>query len=113
MARASSMSESAWGVFIMRISTSVSIGPILHHRTNSVRVPMQKKTIPAGAVACLIAVPTLAQAQTARAPAEDPLTEVVVTATRAGDGARADLLGASFSILDADALEVRQTRIVS
>jgi vitamin B12 transporter len=45
--------------------------------------------------------------------ADDPLDLVVVTATRASEGVRADLLGASFTVLQAKDLERRQTRYVS
>jgi vitamin B12 transporter len=38
---------------------------------------------------------------------------IVVTASRSGEGVRVDQLGASVTILDAEALKARQTRIVS
>ncbi len=38
---------------------------------------------------------------------------IVVTATRSGDAIPADLLGASVTVLDAAALDARQTRVVS
>jgi vitamin B12 transporter len=43
----------------------------------------------------------------------DSLEQVVVTATRANEGIRGDLLGSSFTILEPYDLEQRQTRIVS
>jgi vitamin B12 transporter len=39
--------------------------------------------------------------------------EIIVTASRSGEGVRADQLGASVTVLDAQALEQRQTRVVS
>lgn len=48
-----------------------------------------------------------------RAEAEEFDEEIVVSASRSGDGVRADRLGASATLLDAEALELRQTRIVS
>lgn len=38
---------------------------------------------------------------------------IVVSASRSGEGVRADRLGASVTVIDAEALEQRQTRIVS
>jgi vitamin B12 transporter len=38
---------------------------------------------------------------------------IVVTASRSGEGVSADKLGASVTVLDADALDLRQTRVVS
>ena len=50
----------------------------------------------------------------AAAPApEDSIDEVVVSATRAAEGVRRSLLGASVSVLRPVDLEQRQTRIVS
>ena len=68
---------------------------------------MKNKTSMVGAAACLFAIPVCAPA------AEDALTDVVVTATRAGDGVRADLLGASFTVIGPKDMEERQIRIVS
>lgn len=73
---------------------------------------MHIKTAAAGAAACLVAVPVTLYAQNAP-KADDPLSEVVVTASRAGDGVRSDLLGASFTVIDPADLEGRQIRIVS
>ncbi|MEJ0035797.1 MAG: TonB-dependent receptor [Gammaproteobacteria bacterium] len=73
---------------------------------------MHKKTTAVGAAACLFAVPGTLLAQTAP-KADDLNEEVVVTATRAGDGIRADLLGTSFTVLTPADLEQRQTRYLS
>jgi vitamin B12 transporter len=70
---------------------------------------MDKKTRHAAAAVCLALAATAAHAQ----KDSDTLNEVVVTATRAAEGIRADLLGSSFTILPAQTLEQRQTRIVS
>jgi vitamin B12 transporter len=72
---------------------------------------MLNKTAAAGAAACLMAVPAALHAQTSAHP--DELTQVVITATRSGDGIRADLLGSSFTLLEPVDLEQRQTRVVS
>lgn len=42
-----------------------------------------------------------------------PLEQVIVSATRAGDGVRRDVLGASITVLETEDLQQRQTRIVS
>jgi vitamin B12 transporter len=77
-----------------------------------VRALMLNKTVASGAATCLLAaMPMALRAQTSAHGAE--LTEVVVTATRSGDGIRSDLLGSSFTILDPADLEQRQTRVVS
>lgn len=65
----------------------------------------------AGAAVCLFTVPASLMAQNARS--EDPLNEVLVTATRSSDGIRSDLLGSSFTVISAEDLAQRQTRIVS
>jgi vitamin B12 transporter len=57
---------------------------------------------------CLLLISAFARAQ----EPEDP-QQVVVTATRAAEGVRADLLGGSFTILSPQMLEARQTRIIS
>jgi vitamin B12 transporter len=62
--------------------------------------------------ACLLVASFAASAQNARGN-DDPLSEVVVTATRAGEGIRSDLLGSSFTVLDPADIEQRQVRIVS
>ncbi|WP_235525224.1 MULTISPECIES: TonB-dependent receptor plug domain-containing protein [unclassified Sphingomonas] len=49
-------------------------------------------------------------------PGDTPVDEadpIIVTGTRALDGTPADLLGSSYTLLDAQALENRQTRVVS
>src|SRR5512147_694249 len=72
---------------------------------------VNSKILPAAGAACLF----VSFGVSAQSPAadNDPLDEVIVTATRAGDGIRSDLLGASFSVLSASDLEQRQVRIVS
>jgi vitamin B12 transporter len=72
---------------------------------------MPNNTSAAGVALCLIAAPIAAHAQTSSK--SDDLTEVVVTATRSGEGIRSDLLGSSFTVLDPADIETRQTRIVS
>jgi len=52
-------------------------------------------------------------ADTADAPAGDAGDAIVVTASRSGDAIPADLLGSSVTVLDAQALDQRQTRVVS
>ena len=69
---------------------------------------MHKVSLVAASVAALLAsVPALSQGS------DDPLEYVVVTATRANQGVRADLLGSSFTILRPEDFEQRQTRYVS
>ena len=46
-------------------------------------------------------------------PDSASIEPIVVTASRSGDGVRADLLGSSVTVLDAQALDDRQTRVVS
>lgn len=75
---------------------------------------MKKKTAAVGAAACLVAMPATLLAQNAPKPASDgPSDEVIVSATRSGDGVRADLMGTSFTVISPADLEQRQTRIVS
>lgn len=62
------------------------------------------------ALVALAAAPTLAQTDPTTAAAAD---SIVVTATRSGIALPADLLGASVTVLDAAALDHRQTRVVS
>jgi len=70
--------------------------------------------VSAGTAACLVLVPTALCAQTAARPQNDEAqSEVVVTATRSGDGVRADLLGSSFTVIEPRDFEQRQVRIVS
>jgi vitamin B12 transporter len=73
----------------------------------------KNRPVAAGA-ACLLVAPVLVMAQQPdpQKPTEE-LQKVVVTATRSGDGVRADVLGSSFTVLDSVDLERRQTRIVS
>ena len=60
----------------------------------------------AALAASLLSAPALAQVETTD-------ETIVVTASRSGDPVRADLLGASVTVLDAQALDHRQTRLVS
>ena len=55
----------------------------------------------------------LAAAHAAAPSPQESIDEVVVTATRAAEGVRRSLLGASASVLEPADLEQRQTRIVS
>ncbi|WP_054529210.1 TonB-dependent receptor [Erythrobacter sp. SG61-1L] len=71
-----------------------------------------------GSAACaalaLALLPQAAQAaEDDTAEAQDDGVAIVVTASRSGDGVRADQLGASVTVLDSEALEQRQTRVVS
>jgi vitamin B12 transporter len=63
----------------------------------------------------LLAAPALAATGDKPAPRRetDPLDLIVITATRANEGVRADMLGSSFTILQAEDLEQRQTRYLS
>ncbi len=63
-------------------------------------------------VLVLAAAPALAQADPTQ-PTIDARDTIVVTATRSGTALPADLLGASVTVLDATALDQRQTRVVS
>jgi vitamin B12 transporter len=72
------------------------------------------------AVACLfVAQDSLAQSiAVAAAPGDSPsagaaMSDVVVTATRANEGIRTDLLGSSVTVIEPADLKQRQTRIVS
>jgi vitamin B12 transporter len=69
----------------------------------------------AAAVAALLPVTGVHAQGSASAPSEPegPLDLVIVTATRANGGVRADLLGSSFTVVQAEDLERRQTRYVS
>lgn len=63
--------------------------------------------VAAGIAALLPSVPAFAQGP------DELLDFVIVTATRASQGVRADLLGSSFTILQPEDFEQRQTRYVS
>ncbi len=73
------------------------------------------KTIRAFSLILPLAVSGAAFAQTdPTLPATDPAGDtIVVTASRSGDAIRTDLIGASVTVLDAAALDFRQTRVVS
>ncbi len=64
-------------------------------------------------LALAAATPAFAQSNPNQPAADAAGNTIVVTATRSGDAIRTDLLGASVTVLDAPALEARQTRIVS
>ena len=71
---------------------------------------MHKVSLVAASVAALLpAVSALARASAQ----DDSLDYVVITATRANQGVRADLLGSSFTVLRPEDFELRQTRYVS
>jgi vitamin B12 transporter len=72
---------------------------------------VHKVSLAAASVAALL--PSVSAFAQGSAGSEDPLDYVVITATRANQGVRADLLGSSFTILQPDDLEQRQTRYVS
>jgi vitamin B12 transporter len=76
---------------------------------------LNKKSLVAASVAALLpAVSAFAQAQGGSAQeSTDPLDLIVITATRASEGVRADLLGGSFTVLQPEDLEQRQTRYLS
>jgi vitamin B12 transporter len=67
---------------------------------------------PAALVAGLFAAPVAAQTNLAANPADDPET-IVVTGTRSSTPVRVDRSGSAITVLDAAALEERQTRTVS
>src|SRR5690606_9514855 len=54
-----------------------------------------------------------AQSSTVAEADEQPGEDIVVSASRSGEGIPANQLGASITVLDAEALDQRQTRIVS
>jgi vitamin B12 transporter len=58
-----------------------------------------------------IALPSMSMAQ--QAVQSGPLEQVVVTATRANEGLRTDVLGSSVTVLAPEQLEQRQTRVIS
>jgi len=76
---------------------------------------MNKNMRAAAAAACLLAASATVPAQQTESGkvSGEELQKVVVTATRSGDGIRADVLGSSFTLLDSLDLERRQTRTVS
>ena len=59
------------------------------------------------------AAPAFAQSNPTQPTTDARGDTIVVTATRSGDAIRTDLLGASITVLDAAALDQRQTRVVS
>lgn len=65
----------------------------------------------AAIIASTIAAPAAAQAQDSASQADDP--QLVVTASRSGDGIRLDQIGGSVTVLDAAAVEQRETRLVA
>ena len=64
-------------------------------------------------VALAAAAPAFAQSNPTQPTTDDSGVPIVVTASRSGDAVRTDQLGASVTLLDAGALDQRQTRIVS
>ena len=63
--------------------------------------------------AVLAASPALAQSNPTKPTTNDQGQTIVVTASRSGDAVPTDLLGASVTVLDDNALQDRQARIVS
>lgn len=61
----------------------------------------------------LASSPALADSAPTLSASGEKGSGIVVTASRSGEGVRADQLGASVTILDADSMERRQTRVVS
>ena len=61
----------------------------------------------------LVAAPTFAQTDPTQPTTDAAGDTIIVTATRSGTALPADLLGASVTVVDAVALDRRQTRIVS
>ena len=61
-------------------------------------------------VIALAATPAIAETGDS---ADRPGEEIIVSASRSGEGVEADKLGASVTVIDPQALEARQTRIVS
>jgi vitamin B12 transporter len=62
--------------------------------------------------ALLAATPTFAQTSD-DANATKPGDEIIVTASRSGEGIAANRLGSSVSVIDSEALQQRQTRVIS
>lgn len=73
------------------------------------------KTVLISALALIAATPALAQSDpsTSVAEVERSADEIVVSASRSGDGVPASLLGSSVTVIDSEALEDRQTRVIS
>lgn len=71
------------------------------------------------AMAAAVALPAAAQANTSTNNADASTADIgeadpiVVTASRSGDAISADMLGSSVTVIDAEALESRQTRVLS
>lgn len=64
-------------------------------------------------IALLAACPAFAQADPGNPPRGENSEAIVVTASRSGDAIPANLIGSSVTVLDSEALENRQTRVVS
>ncbi|WP_374942473.1 TonB-dependent receptor plug domain-containing protein [Sphingomonas sp.] len=74
---------------------------------------MNRYTISLTAFAAAFATPALAQSDPAQAATDAAGDTVVVTASRSGDAVAAADVPASITVLDAAAIEQRQTRVVS
>ena len=79
---------------------------------------IRSRALAAASFLVLAAAAGAAQAQTAPADipianTDQPVSEVVVTATRDIDGVRRDLLGSSITVLSPQDVELRQTQVVS
>lgn len=73
------------------------------------------KTILISTLAVIAATPALAQSDPSTSSGDAPpgTDEIVVSASRSGDGVPASLLGSSVTVIDEEALRDRQTRVVS
>lgn len=71
------------------------------------------KTGFASLIAIAAATPAFAQTDNQNPVAADPQDEIVVTASRSGQGTEIRNLPASVTVIDSEALDQRQTRIVS
>ena len=70
------------------------------------------KYISISLTALLAATPALAQTSDS-ASAAKPGEQIIVTASRSGEGIAANRLGSSVTVIDSEALEQRQTRVIS
>jgi vitamin B12 transporter len=75
-------------------------------------VPKMKKTV-ISLLALAAAMPAYAQTDSDKPADTKTGDEIIVTATRSGEGVKADQLGGSATVIDDAALNQRETRIVS
>ena len=71
------------------------------------------KTIFVSLLALVAATPALAQSDPTVPTKDAEGNDIVVTGSRSGDGIEVENLPASITLLDSEALRLRQTRIVS